>query len=564
MNSKPKIFISMLLAVTILLVNFGGMTGIAHAEEGDDGLIITVTPDIIECGDVEYTISWENGTAPSYLFFMDYGDGVTTGLPFKVDSDSIILTHTYIDHGDYLWTVRVEEIVEEGLVGLVGSLVDINITIDGPSVTLDSIPFPPLVVLGEGDGTVEFISEAEGGTPDPEYGYAWDLDGVVDISQTGATAFFTFTETGKYQAQVTVTDSCEFVATAALPVVVVDPGDVCHPTAQKISDAVNDLFPAQAGDLYTCEDIYDIFNGSLTGDQLGFGRMWKAYNLALTMEELTWEDIRDWHLDVGGWGALLQLDRFSDLLEEHSIGDLMALVMSEEFSLGDVRIAVRSVTRYEADFEDALNRIAEGANPGELGQLYKLAADLGVDPTILDEYLADGLTLSELKHTANFAAQMEVDWTEIAEFRASADSWGDIKQAYNLATDDISAAEILILGVQEYRKDLQETTKEERTGEKLAEQFSPDFGFVMSLFNGECEENWGCVRKILREEESTLSGEPTDRDIQTALQIASKYGFTEEEVLDYHNDFCSGDWACTRAHYRDLYMSTKETGKPNK
>ncbi len=245
------------------------------------------------------------------------------------------------------------------------------------------------------------------------------------------------------------------------------------------------------------------------------------------MEELTWEEIRDWHLDTGGWGALLQLDRFSDLLEDHSIGDLMALVMSEEYSLADVRTAARSVTRYEADFEDALSRIAEGANAGELGQLYKLAADLGVeDLSIVDGYLADGLTLSELKHTANFADRMEVDWTVIAEFRASADSWGDIKQAYNMATDEMSAAQILIYGIQEHRKDLQEAEKdgkqeklaaqqEERnleTAEKLAEQFSSHSGDVMNLLNGECEGNWGCVRKVLREEEKTQSEGLSDKE----------------------------------------------------
>ncbi|MGB2956900.1 MAG: PKD domain-containing protein, partial [Anaerolineales bacterium] len=447
MNSKPKIFISILLAVTILLVNFGGMTGVANAAQVAEELIITVTPVIIECGDVEYTISWTGGSPPypPYLVFMDYGDGDTSGLPFEVNSNSTILTHPYVNHGIYEWTVRVEEKVEEGLIGLGGLAVD-KITIDGPAVTLTSVPDPPLIVLDVDNGTVEFAATAAGGTL--PYQYAWNLDGNwVDAIETGdtATASFEYTTAGKFQAEVMVTDSCEFASIATLPVVVIESEELCHPTALKIANAVNDLFPNQAGDIYSCEDIYDIFTGSLTGDQLGFGRMWKAYNLALTMEELTWEDIRDWHLDVGGWGALLQLDRFSELLEGHSISDLMALVMSEEFSLADIRIAVRSVTRYEADFEDALSRILAGANPGELGQLYKLAADLVVDPTTIDGYLADGLTLSELKHAANFADRMEVDWTVIAEFRASADSWGDIKQAYNLATDGgISAAEILI------------------------------------------------------------------------------------------------------------------------
>ncbi|MCK4490748.1 MAG: hypothetical protein KAU23_10830, partial [Anaerolineales bacterium] len=253
-----------------------------------------------------------------------------------------------------------------------------------------------------------------------------------------------------------------------------------------------------------------------------------------------------------------------------------------EFSLADVRTAARSVTRYEADFEDALSRIAEGANAGELGQLYKLAADLGVeDLSIIDGYLADGLTLSELKHTANFADRMEVNWTEIAEFRASADSWGDIKQAYNLATEDgISVAEILILSVQEYRKVLQEAAKESRqvdlavqqeeknleTAEKLAEQFSPDFDFVMSLFTeGECEGNWGCVRKVLRELEKTQSEGLSAKGLRTAQQISAKYGVLEKDVIDYYENenFCDGDWACTRAHFRELYMDAKVKGKPD-
>jgi len=576
MNFKPKFFISMLLAVTILLVNFGGMTGAANAAQGIDELIITVTPVVIECGAVEYTISWTGGSAP-YLVYMDYGDGDTSDLPpLEValeDNNKIILDHTYLDHGDYEWTVRVEEKVEEGLVGLGGLAVDI-ITIDGPTVTLTSTPFPPVIVLGD---TVDFFATVTGGTP--EYEYVWNLGDGIGTGDTAALPPYTYTETGKFQVEVMVTDNCEFAGTATLPVVVADSGDVCHPTAQKISDGVNLLFPNQVDDLYTCEDIYDIFNGSLTGDQLGFGRMWKAYNLALTMEELTWEEIRDWHLDTGGWGSLLQLDRFSDLLEDHSIGDLMALVMSEEYSLADVRTAVRSVTRYEAGLDDALNRIAEGANAGELGQLYKLAADLEVAPSAIDEYLADGLTLSELKHTANFADRIEVDWTVIAEFRASADSWGDIKQAYSMATDGFSADQILIFGIQEYRKDLQEAAKESRqvdlaaqqeeknleTAEKLAEQFSPNSAYVMSLFTeGECEGNWGCVRKVLREEEKTQSEGLSDKGIQTALQISSKYGISEGLVIEHYNGLCSGDWACTRAYFRDLDKSTKDIGKPEK
>ena len=134
------------------------------------------------------------------------------------------------------------------------------------------------------------------------------------------------------------------------------------------------------------------------------------------------------------------------------------------------------------------------------------------------------------------------------------------------------------IGVQQYKADLRGETKEEQqdkqatqqeeknknTGEKLAEQFTAEFGDVMNLFNGDCEGNWGCVRKALREQVQTQSGGYTDHDLQTALQIASKYGSTEDLVLDHFQNVCGGDWACTRSYFRNQYMSTKETGKPNK
>jgi hypothetical protein len=164
----------------------------------------------------------------------------------------------------------------------------------------------------------------------------------------------------------------------------------------------------------------------------------------------------------------------------------------------------------------------------------------------------------------------------IAENRSSADSWGDLKQAYSLAEDGVSADEILILGVQDYKKSLREEAltvqgeklavqqeeKNQGTGERLVDQFSTELGYVMSLFEGDCDGNWACVRKALREQEQEDGF--SDKDIQTALQIEAKYGFNDIVVLAYHEDFCEEDWACTRAFYREQYMSTREKGKPTK
>ena len=517
-----------------------------------------------------FNFSIEAGSPP-FIVMMDFGDGDSTGI-IDVAGTTYTVEHTYPDQGDYEWNFQAAEANEFGTSGTISELV----TLAGPTVSLSSSPFPPLFVVGD-TGEVDFTTAVTDGTQ--PYTYDWDLDGDGSFDgETADTASFAYTEIGKFYPMVLVTDSCGFSGSDTLPVVVADPDDACHPTAQKIADGVNTIFPDQAEDLYTCEDVYALFDNESEENNLGFGRMWKAYHLAESMEELTWEDILDWHLNQSGWGSLLQLDRFADLLEDHDLPELIGLVISEDYSLGDVRTAVRSVTRYEADFEDALARILEGATTGELGQFYKLAADLEADVEVLDGYLADGLTLSELKHTAKFADRMETDWTEIADARSEADSWGDINQAYNLATDEISAAEILIIGIKDYReflrdedktaredkKAVQTEEKTQQTAEKLAEQFSAEFGDVMNLLNGECEGEWACVRSTLRDQEREMSEGFSEKDIQTAQQIGSKYGYAYEEVLAYHKEYCGGDWTCTRSYFREQYMSTKETGKPNK
>ncbi len=562
---KQKLGLYKILGVlTILVVSAGAAAGSAFAQEPDSELSIFIEYGF-NCGDgaaeVEFSVSWEPAEVDSYLFFMDFGDGETTDI-FETEGSTLTLKHTYIDQGDYEIYVQVGEIAQVmGLTtsGLTGEQTEI-LTLEGPEVTLLSAPAPPVFVVGE-DGQVTFTAETTGGTE--PYAYEWDLGGgEITKSYTSETATATYTEEGKYEVQTTVTDKCGFTASVSMPVVVADPEEACHPTAQKIADAVSTLFPGQAGQEYTCEDIYTMFDNEEGGNNLGFGRMWMAYKLADSID-LAWETIKDWHMDQSGWGSLLQLNRFAETLgEAGGIGDLMALVMSEDYTLADVRTAVRSVTRFEADFDDALARIAAGASPGDLSQFYSLAATLGADYETLDGYLADGMTLSELKHAANFAERIEVDWTEIADFRSYyGDSWGDLKQAYSLATAEDSPAEILAMGVQEFR----EEQRADKTAARLGEQYGFTPEEVMAMFTaGECEGSWSCVRKALREGVLEADGGLTDRDTKTALQIGSKYGFGEDVVLAYYQGACEMDWACTRAYFRDMYMDNKETNKPDK
>ncbi|MGD8632721.1 MAG: PKD domain-containing protein [Anaerolineales bacterium] len=544
---------------------FGSLLALVPAfASAQDGLVVNVETDF-SCDGAQFSIAIEGGSAP-YSVLVDYGDGSYDEQ--SVEVGELVLEHTYSFQGEYPWSVSVEDAL-----GAVGSASGTAL-LSGPEVSLGSTPFPPLLTLEEGEASASFTASVFGGsTP---YAFEWDLDGdgAWEEGFDGPEANFTYTAGGEYEAKVRVTDTCGFVEVDTLTVVVDDPeedpeGD-CHPTAQKIAEAVSSLFPDQAEQVYTCKDIFDIFEGALTGYQLGFGRMWHAYQLSQTMEELTWEQILDWQLNTGGWGLLAQLNRYGDLLEQHSLVELVALVASEEYSMNDVRGAVRAATRFDADFDDALERISAGVSFGELGQFYKLAQELGEEPAVLDEYLEEGHSLADLRHSAKFAERMGVEWDEIATAFDAAGSWGDVNQAYRLANDDYSAEDILAMGVKEYRALERDENRAEReqqraddTAQKIAQQFQVEVGEVLALFNADCDGNWGCVRKALREQTQTQSqGTAPDKSNRTAQQIASKYGVSQGEVMSVFEGTCSGDWSCTRAHFRDA--AKPDRGKPDK
>jgi hypothetical protein len=420
-------------------------------------------------------------------------------------------------------------------------------------VVLTSEPFPPLVILENGEATVVFKADVSGGKG--PYTFSWDFDGGGSDSSEAGEASFTYTEAGKYQVSVNVTDECSVAGQDTLPVIVIDPDEeACHPMAQRISDGVNTLFPDQAGDLYTCEDIFDMFRGGLTGSQLGFGRLWHAYKLAQTIQDLTWEEIRDWHLDGNGWGGLVQLNRFADLLDEHGIRDLIGLVVEGEASIGDIRHSIRSVLRYEAEFDDALARLGEGMSPGELGRFYRAVQDLGLDPDQLDGYLADGSSLQELSHAARLGERSDSDWIQIAEAHAAGYSWGEIGQAQRMAEDG-DWMSILDTGIKETRDLLREEDRTERELERVdrtAEQLAVRYGIpeqeVLDLYLGECAEDWNCVRKALRN--PSQSSGVSDQEQKTAARLAGQYGVGESKVWSLFDGTCAGSWSCVRAELR--------------
>ncbi|MFQ5923102.1 MAG: hypothetical protein ACE5M4_09685, partial [Anaerolineales bacterium] len=250
-----------------------------------DGFSLQVETSV-SCDTATLTATADGGAGPFNLNW-EFGDEEIFP-PISIPDFPVTMEHIYPASGEYVWTLLTTDS------GNVTAEATGTIVI-GPSVTLSSEPFPPLVILENGQATLNFSAEVTGGKETDTF--SWDLDGDLVEDQDGpGPASFTYFAAGKYLASVQVTDDeCGLSGEDTLPVIVIDPeADACHPMAQRIADGVNTLFPSQAGDLYTCEDIFDIFRGGLTGSQVGFGRLWHAYKLAQTIQDLTWEEIRDW------------------------------------------------------------------------------------------------------------------------------------------------------------------------------------------------------------------------------------------------------------------------------
>ena len=561
-------------AVIVLIL----LLGAPVAAFADDGLAVTVTTEV-DCASVDFDIDLPVGFAP-YKISLEFGDTedfeaneLPAGL-FELPQP-----HAYPHGGDFKWTLIVTD--NEGLVEL-GQAEGV-VTIDGPIVILNSDPMPPLLTIESGDASILFKAEASGGVG--PYTYTWDLDEIdgPDTGLSGVTEKYTYSTGGKHPATVWVSDSCGLSHTDTLTVVVVDPetdpGDACHPTAKKIADAVNSLLPYRADDTYTCEDIFNIFEGAVLGNHVGFGRLWHAYQLTQTIPDLTWEEIRDWKLDGSSWGALTQLNRFADTLDEFGIRYLFDLVVNDVNTVGEIRTAARAAVRYEADFSDALIRLSEGTKSGELGQFYKLAAEMDIETTMLDQYLADGMSLSELSHAAKMSERAGVDWEEVIAAKGSDHSWGDIGQAYKLADDEHTALQIITMegGVQGYREQLRDEEKlareEERTAreeartaarketldEKTAARLSEQYGYTgdMNALFSECKGSWGCVRKKLKEMDQVQVEGINDKDQATAARLFAQYGVDMNTIWSEYKE-CGGDWNCVRSELRDMTREDKK------
>jgi hypothetical protein len=293
--------------------------------------------------------------------------------------------------------------------------------------------------------------------------------------------------------------------------------------------------------------------------------MWHAYQLATSIEELTWEEILAWQLGGTGWGLLAQLDRFAETLDTVDTRQLYEMVMTGEASVGEIRTAFQAASRFGADFDDALARVAAGDNPGEVFRFYRMAEDTGLDLATLDAYMAGGAQLSDIQHSEQLASRFGTDLDAILSARAAGHSWGEINQAYRLADEENSAEDILAIGPQVFSQ--QQRSQEEhgqgganqgaRTAERLAERYGLTVADIEAMLTA-CSGDWGCVRHQLR---TGSTGAVAAQDDATALRLSTQNGVGVDAVWALFNGVCAGDWNCVR---KTLQGDSHPGGNPHK
>ncbi len=144
-----KIFQSVIVLVLLL--------GAPVAAFADDEPPVTVTAD---CASVNFAFDLSGGLAP-YTVDLKFGD---TEFIYEIGQPAGLfnVTHLYPSQGVYEWTLSVTD--NDGLVTIAEG--DGLVTIDGPTVSLSSVPMPPLLTIESGEASLEFTADVIGGAGD--------------------------------------------------------------------------------------------------------------------------------------------------------------------------------------------------------------------------------------------------------------------------------------------------------------------------------------------------------------------------------------------------------------
>ena len=146
-----KIFQSVIVLLLLL--------GAPVATFAQDGLPITVTTSV-SCDQVDFLIEFQGDLAPNTVT-LTFGDSESF-LNTELASEIIMVNQSYPSQGEYEWTLTVTD--DDGLV--IVAEADGIVTIDGPTVSLGSVPILPLLTIESGEASIEFSADVIGGAGD--------------------------------------------------------------------------------------------------------------------------------------------------------------------------------------------------------------------------------------------------------------------------------------------------------------------------------------------------------------------------------------------------------------
>jgi hypothetical protein len=147
-----------------------------------------------------------------------------------------------------------------------------------------------------------------------------------------------------------------------------------------------------------------------------------------------------------------------------------------------------------------------------------------------------------------------MDIAEVLEQHTSGISWGEMRQDARDQSGDVpDEGESIPGGDHGQGNPPTQEDKDQRTAEQLARQYECSVEDVFALYSSDCD--WPCVREQLRDgaqEPAVENGEGAeDKDQRTAERYAQQYGVTIDSVWSLFNGECDSDWRCVRKILQD-------------
>jgi len=135
---------------------------------------------------------------------------------FDIDLTGILVTHTYMDNGDYQWMARAFD--DDGSVTQFQGTIKVRDLVPNGTITTTAW-------IEEGS-SLEFSGNLSTSFPDIITNYEWDFvyDGPFDIMSTGVVTYHTYMDNGSYTAALRVTDDDGSTHIATVEITVVDLG----------------------------------------------------------------------------------------------------------------------------------------------------------------------------------------------------------------------------------------------------------------------------------------------------------------------------------------------------